>query len=424
MNDIAVIGGGAAGMMAAVCAARLGARVTLFERNEKLGKKIYITGKGRCNVTNAADEDAFLRNIMRNPRFCYAALSNLNSAGLMAFFEERGVPLKVERGERVFPVSDHASDITRALERELARLNVAVRLNTRVRELMLDESGAAAGLVTDRGQTYGAGAVIVATGGQSYPSTGSTGDGWAMAEATGHRTKPALPALTSIETEEDWPFALSGLSLRNVALSAYDAKGRRFYREQGELLMTHFGVSGPLALTLSSRLPEDPAGVRLALDLKPALDEAALDRRLVRDLTEQSRKRLATVMDGLEPHALGLSVLELARLSPEKPANALTQEERRSIVRLLKAMPLTVKRLRGLEEAIVTRGGVAVADINPSTMESKRVPGMYFAGETIDIDALTGGFNLQLAFSTGALAGRSAAEAAMRNGDLEMGNGE
>ena len=424
MTDIIVIGGGAAGMMAAVCAAQAGARVTLLERNEKLGKKIYITGKGRCNVTNAADEDTLMRNIMRNPRFCYAALSALDNRGIMAFFEARGVPLKIERGERVFPVSDHASDITRALERELARLNVNVRLNTRVQELMLDESGAVAGVVTDRGQMYGAKAVILATGGQSYPSTGSTGDGWAMAEATGHRTKPPLPALTSIETEENWPFSLSGLSLKNVALSACNAKGKRFYHEQGELLMTHFGISGPLALTLSSMLPEEPAGTRLALDLKPALDEATLDRRLVRDLTEQSRKQIASIMDGLEPHALGLAVLELAGISPVLPANALTQEGRRQIVRLLKAMPLTVKKLRGLEEAIVTRGGVATADINPSTMESKRVPGLYFAGETIDIDALTGGFNLTLAFSTGALAGRNAAGAALENGEWGMGNGE
>jgi len=409
MNEVIVAGGGAAGMMAAICAARDGAHVTLVERNEKLGKKIYITGKGRCNVTNAADGETFMRSIMRNPRFCYAALNELNNERLMAFFEEKGVPLKVERGERVFPVSDHASDITRALEREMARLNVSVRLNTRVRELTLDEGGAVAGVMTHDGCALRADAVIVATGGQSYPSTGSTGDGWAMAEATGHRTRPALPALTSIETEESWPFALSGLSLKNVALSAFDARGRRFYHEQGELLMTHFGISGPLALTLSSMLPEEPAGVRLALDLKPALDEATLDRRLVRDLTAQSRRQLVSVMDGLEPHALALSVLELAKLSPAMPANALTQEERRTVVRLLRAMPLTVRRLRGLNEAIVTRGGVATADINPSTMASKRVPGLYFAGETIDIDALTGGFNLQLAFSTGALAGRSAA---------------
>ncbi|MBO4884800.1 MAG: NAD(P)/FAD-dependent oxidoreductase [Clostridia bacterium] len=410
MSEIIVVGGGAAGMMAAVCAARGGARVTLIERNEKLGKKIYITGKGRCNVTNAASEDGFMRAIQRNPRFCYAALSNLNSAQLMAFFEERGVPLKVERGERVFPASDHASDITRALEREMARLHVNVYLNTRVREIMLGEDGAAAGVATETGRMYRADAVIVATGGQSYPSTDSTGDGWAMAEATGHRTKPPLPALTSIETEETWPWPLSGLTLKNVALSAFNAKGKRFYCEQGELLLTHFGISGPLALTLSSMLPEEPAGVRMEINLKPALDEAALDRRLVRDLTELSRKQLATVMDGLEPHALGLAVLELARLSPALPANALTQEGRRSIARLLRAMPLTVKRLRGLEEAIVTRGGVVTADINPSTMESKRVPRLYFAGETIDIDALTGGFNLQLAFSTGALAGKCAAE--------------
>ncbi|MBO4297746.1 MAG: aminoacetone oxidase family FAD-binding enzyme, partial [Clostridia bacterium] len=242
-----------------------------------------------------------------------------------------------------------------------------------------------------------------------YPSTGSTGDGWRMAEATGHRTKPPLPALTAIETEEDWPFPLSGLTLKNVALTATGAKGKRIYDEQGELLLTHFGISGPLALTLSSVLPEEPGGVKLAVNLKPALDESTLDRRLVRDIREQSRKQMASIMDGLEPHALGQAVLLLAGVSPALPANALTQEARREIARLLRAMPLTVKRLRGLDEAIVTRGGVATADINPSTMESRRVPGLFFAGETIDIDALTGGFNLQLAFSTGALAGLNAA---------------
>lgn len=409
MNNVVVIGGGAAGMMAAVYAAREGAHVTLLERNEKLGKKIYITGKGRCNVTNAAEGDQFMQSIMRSPRFCYAALNLLDSRGVMDFFESAGVPLKIERGERVFPQSDHASDITRALEREMRAAGVDIKLCARVKGLIVSD-GAVRGVETEDGRIWDADAVIVATGGQSYPTTGSTGDGWRMAEQTGHRTKTALPALTSIETVETWPYALSGLSLKNVTLTAFGSGKKKYEAGLGEMLLTHFGISGPLALTLSSMLPEDPQGLRMAINLKPALDEGALDRRLLRDLKELSRKQMATVMDGLAPHALGLAILELAGVSPALPANALTQEKRREIVRLMRAMPLTVKALRGLNEAIVTRGGVNTADVNASTMESKKTAGLYFAGETLDIDALTGGFNLQLAFSTGALAGRSAAE--------------
>ena len=407
--DVIVIGGGAAGMMAAVYAARQGVSVLLLEKNEKLGKKIYITGKGRCNVTNNADAETFMTNIIRNPRFCYSALDTLDNAGVMRFFEELGVPLKVERGERVFPQSDHASDITRALDIELHRLNVRVMLNHAVKRLVC-EDGAVKGVETEDGLLHTAKAVIVATGGQSYPTTGSTGDGWRFAEETGHRTKPALPALTSIETEEDWPKPLTGLSLKNVTLTAFGKKNKKLYSEQGELLLTHFGISGPLTLSLSSVLPEEPEGTKLEIDLKPALDDATLDRRLVRDIQELSRKQIISVMDGLEPHALALMVLTLCGVPYTMQANAVTQEMRRSIVTTVKHMPLTVKALRGLNEAIITRGGVHTADISSSTMASKKVEGLYFAGETIDIDALTGGFNLQLAFSTGALAGLSAAE--------------
>ena len=408
-SDVIVIGGGASGMMAALFAARGGASVRLLERNEKLGKKIYITGKGRCNLTNSADHDTFMRQIMRNPRFCYAALSFFDNAALMDLIRGQGVPLKEERGGRMFPVSDHASDVTKALERAMQRAGVKVALGARVTAIRLDESGAACGVTLDNGQSLDAAAVIVATGGQSYPTTGSTGDGWRFAEASGHRTRPALPALTGIETRETWPAGLSGLTLKNVALTAHGPKKKPLYREQGELLMTHFGISGPLALTLSSVLPEDCEGIRLSIDLKPALDEATLDQRILRDVREASRKQMASIMDGLTPHALGQVVLTLSGVPADLPANALTQPMRRALVATIKALPLTVKGLRGLDEAIVTRGGVVVGDIDPSTMASKKVPGLYFAGETIDIDALTGGFNLQLAFSTGALAGHSAA---------------
>ena len=408
---IAVIGGGAAGLMAALYAARSGASVTLFERNEKLGKKIYITGKGRCNVTNAAEPEAFMKNIVRNPRFLYASFAALNNTGLMTLLEDLGVRLKVERGERVFPESDHASDVTLALEREIRRLGVKVLLNERVKRV-LSENGRAAGVETEDGRAHAFDSVIVATGGLSYPTTGSTGDGYVFAKDAGHAIAPCHPALTSIETVETWPERLMGLSLKNVTLSAYQETGgkpKKLFSEMGEMLFTHFGVSGPLVLTLSSVLPESVSGVRLSIDLKPALDEGALDQRILRDFSQMKNKRLGTCMDGLEPHALGEMILELCDLSPYQPINGVTAVERRRLVKTLKAVPLTVKALRGMNEAIITRGGVQVKGVNPSTMESRLLPGLYFAGEVLDVDALTGGFNLQIAFSTGALAGKSAA---------------
>lgn len=410
-KKLIVVGGGAAGMMAALFAARAGARVLLLERNEKLGKKVYITGKGRCNVTNAADEEEFMRRILRNPRFMYASFAALSNQELMQLIESLGVPLKVERGERVFPVSDHSNDVIQALHRELERLGVEIRCNCRAASLMADE-GRCEGVTTEAGEKLFADAVILATGGASYPSTGSTGDGYALAEATGHKVEEPLPSLVPIETKESWPATLMGLTLKNVRLSAYQAGGRKekcIYSEMGEMLMTHFGVSGPLVLTLSGLLPRDLSNVRLSIDLKPALDAQTLDARLVRDFRELSRKQLSAVMDGLVPHNLGQQLLVLARISGAAPVHSVTAEQRHALVELLKNVPLTPKRLRGFDEAIVTRGGVCVKDVNPSTMESKRLPGLYFAGELLDVDATTGGFNLQIAFSTGALAGQSAA---------------
>ena len=410
-KKLIVVGGGAAGMMAALFAARAGARVLLLERNEKLGKKVYITGKGRCNVTNAADEEEFMRRILRNPRFMYASFAALSNQELMQLIESLGVPLKVERGERVFPVSDHSNDVIQALRRELERLNVEIRYNCRVASLMADE-GCCEGVTTEAGEKLFADAVILATGGASYPSTGSTGDGYALAEATGHKVEEPLPSLVPIETKESWPATLMGLTLKNVRLSAYQAGGKKekcIYSEMGEMLMTHFGVSGPLVLTLSGLLPRDLSSVRLSIDLKPALDAQTLDARLVRDFRELSRKQLSAVMDGLVPHNLGQQLLVLAKISGAAPVHSVTAEQRHALVELLKNVPLTPRRLRGFDEAIVTRGGVCVKDVNPSTMESKRLPGLYFAGELLDVDATTGGFNLQIAFSTGALAGQSAA---------------
>ena len=411
-RKVIVIGGGAAGMMAALSAAQEGARVLLLERNEKLGKKVYITGKGRCNVTNACeDREQLMRHIFRNPRFMYAALSNLDNRGVMELMERLGVPLKVERGERVFPVSDKASDVISALRRALERAGVEVRLNARASMLRLDEGGCG-GVLLESGEALDADAVVLATGGLSYPSTGSTGDGHAMAKDCGHGVTACLPALVPIETKESWPANLMGLSLKNVRLSAYvkgPKKEKKLYSELGEMLFTHFGISGPLALTLSSLLPEDLSGVRLSIDLKPALDEQTLDARLLRDFRELSRKQLITVMDGLAPHSLAEQLLKLAHISPATPVNSVTAEQRAAILRLLKDVPLTPKALRGFDEAIVTRGGVSVKEVNPSTMESKKIPGLYFAGELLDVDATTGGFNLQIAWSTGALAGKSAA---------------
>ena len=398
-------------MMAALFSARAGARVTLLERNEKLGKKVYITGKGRCNVTNAADMEQVMRAIFRNPRFMYAAFAALDNRGVMELVESLGCPLKVERGERVFPVSDKASDVIGALSRELRRLGVDVRFDARVDSLDIDD-GVCTGVRLAGGGTVYGDAVIVATGGVSYPSTGSTGDGYRMAEAAGHSVKPALPALVPVETLERWPVNLMGLSLRNVRLTAWEKRGKKekkLYSELGEMLFTHFGVSGPLVLTLSSLLPEDLSNVRLSIDLKPALDEQTLDTRLLRDFKAMSRKQLISVMDGLEPHSLAEQLLKLAGLSPNMPVNGVTAEQRRAILQILKDLPLTPKRLRDFNEAIITRGGVEVKGINPSTMESKLVKGLYFAGEVLDVDAQTGGFNLQIAWSTGALAGQSAA---------------
>jgi predicted Rossmann fold flavoprotein len=409
---VVIIGGGPAGMMAALFAARGGAEAVLLERNEKLGKKLYITGKGRCNLTNTATPGEFLQNVVRNPRFLYSALDALDNTKLMALIENAGTPLKIERGGRVFPVSDHASDVTKALIGEMARSGVQIRLGTGVSQLALSE-GRIAGVELDDGSLLGAQAVVVATGGLSYPSTGSTGDGLRFARGAGHVVHEPLPALVPLETEESWPRGAMGISLKNVRLTA-ENRGKRIFSDQGELMLTHFGLSGPLALTLSSLLPEEAAGVRLYIDLKPALDVETLDARLLRDFSQAPRKGLISALDGLAPHSLALIIAELAGLSPTKPIHSVTQAERKALIQMIKGMPLTVKGLRGFQEAVITRGGVDVKQVSPSTMQSRLIEGLFFAGEVLDLDALTGGFNLQIAFSTGALAGMSAAELSLR----------
>jgi predicted Rossmann fold flavoprotein len=401
-------------MMAALFAARGGAECVLLEHNEKLGKKLYITGKGRCNLTNAATPEIFLQNVVRNPRFLYSALDALDNTKLMALVEGAGTPLKIERGGRVFPVSDHASDVTRALEGELRRAGVEICLKTGVTAPVIRD-GRIAGLELDGGGFLAAQAVILATGGLSYPATGSTGDGLRFAYEAGHSIHSPLPALVPIETEESWPRGAMGISLKNVRLTA-EAKGKRIFSDQGELMLTHFGLSGPLALTLSSILPDDPVGVRLYIDLKPALDEQTLDARLLRDFSQSPRKGLMTALDGLAPHSLALILAELAGLSPAKPIHSVTQAERKTLISVIKGMALTVKGLRGFQEAVITRGGVDIKQVSPSTMQSRLIEGLFFAGEMLDVDALTGGFNLQIAFSTGALAGMSAAELRLQAG--------
>ncbi len=408
MHDVIVIGGGAAGMMAALFAARTGGRVTLLERNEKLGKKVYITGKGRCNVTNDCTVDEFMREVARNPRFLYSALSCFSPQQMMALLEDGGCPVVVQRGRRVFPATEKASDVTRTLEKLLREAGVKVVFGARVQDIVTRE-GAVSGVMLTDGRGLSADRVILATGGLSCPLTGSTGDGYRMAEKLGHTLVPRSAVLSAVETVETWPGELMGLSLRNVTLTL--KKGRKtLYSELGEMLFTHFGVSGPLVLTMSCHLPENLADASVTLNLKPGLTREQLDARLQRDFDENSRKMLRSVLPGLLPARLAEMFAGLCGVDGEKVCAQITREERECLADGMQNLPLTIKRLAPIEEAIVTRGGVSVKEITPSTMESKRVSGLYFAGEVIDVDAHTGGYNLQIAWSTGALAGMCAAE--------------
>ena len=408
MSDIVVIGGGAAGMMAAVFAARAGANVTLLEKNEKLGKKVYITGKGRCNLTNDCDRDEFLAQVPRNPRFLYSALNFFAPRDMMALLEENGCPVTVQRGKRVFPSSEKASDVTKALTSLLRKLNVRVCLNAEVKTLTA-EGGRLTGAELKNGTVQRADAVILACGGLSYPSTGSTGDGYRFAEALGHTVLSRSPVLVGLETEETWPRSLQGLSLRNVTLTLSGGK-KTLYTELGEMLFTHFGISGPLALEASCHLPDPPAGAKLAIDLKPGLPLEQLDARVRRAFSEAGKEQLKSVLPGLLPASLAEIFPGLCGIDASLPCNQVTAAQREKLLNMLKALPLTVRAPRPIDEAVVTRGGVSIKEIDPGTMRSKLMPNLYFAGEMIDVDAHTGGFNLQIAWSTGALAGASAAD--------------
>lgn len=423
-DRVLVIGGGAAGMMAAVAAADGGARVTLLEKNEKLGKKLFITGKGRCNVTNAADMETLFANVCTNSKFLYSAFYDFDNQALMDWLRTAGCPLKVERGDRVFPVSDHSSDVIAAFQRELKKRRVEVCLNTEIRDLLwrdMEPDAEAAvgplrkitGVTLTDGRVLEADRVIVCTGGLSYPSTGSTGDGYRFAEETGHIVTERSPSLVPFEVKESWCGELMGLSLRNVQARLVEG-GREVYQGFGELLFTHFGVSGPLILSASSfygkkggKAGKGEIGeAMLYIDLKPAMDAEQLDRRLLRDFEHNRNRQFKNALGDLFPGKLIPVMVKLSGICPEKKVNEITREERRNFVELIKRLSLTVTGTRSYAEAVITRGGVSVKDINPSTMESKKVKGLYFAGEVLDLDALTGGFNLQIAWSTGHLAGQ------------------
>ena len=412
MKNVCIIGGGASGLMAAYAAAENGNRVVLLEKNEKLGKKIYITGKGRCNITNDIPPDEFLQNVVHGAKFLTGAIYSFPPKKVVEFFESHGLSVKTERGGRVFPVSDHASDVTKTLERACKSVGVEIRLGETVKKISLRTSSDIsamphiAGVETDK-QTYPCDEAVVCTGGLSYPSTGSTGDGYRFAKDCGLFVTDLKPGLCGINLQGTFYKDLQGLSLKNVSLTA-KRENKILYQSFGEMLFTHFGISGPLVLSLSSVINRsDLKGVTLFLDLKPALDFDTLDRRLLRDFKKYKNKQLLNAMCELLPQKMIATVLSAAGISEKKNVNVLTKEERFRLLNALKEFPVKPVGLRGFEEAIITSGGVELSEINPKTMEAKKVSGLRFCGEVLDADAFTGGYNLQIAFSTGYAAGRS-----------------
>ena len=406
MTDILIIGGGAAGLMAAGVASMAGKSVVILERNERPARKVMITGKGRCNVTNNCDSlDELISNVPVNSRFLYSAFSSFMPRDTMELFEDMGVPLKTERGNRVFPVSDKAVDIVDALT-AFATDDGAQIINARATELII-EDGCVKGVMTESGEAFYAEKVLVATGGKSYPVTGSTGDGYDFARQAGHTVTQLKPSLVSLVCHEGFCTDLQGLALRNVAIKVVDtAKKKEIYRDMGEMLFTHFGISGPLVLSASA-FYKSGKNYRVEIDLKPALSIEQLDNRILRDFSELQNKDFANSLDALLPKSLIPVTVKLSGIPSDKKVNQISREERRTLCEVIKKFPLHITSLRPLEEAIITRGGISVKEINPATMESKLVKGLYFAGEVIDVDAFTGGFNLQIAFSTGFLAGQN-----------------
>lgn len=417
MSKVLVVGGGAAGMFAAIAAAKNGHQTELFEKNEKLGKKIYITGKGRCNLTNACEMEELFESVCSNRKFLYSAFYGFTNQDTIDFFENCGMQTKTERGNRVFPVSDHSSDVIAALAGELRRQGVKVHLNTAVESILTDweeeenvpgkiPAGKIRGIILKDHTRVLADAVIVATGGLSYASTGSTGDGYRFAKENGHTVTELSPSLVPMNVLEKDVMQMQGLSLRNVRVGLYDGK-KKLYEEQGEMMFTHFGVTGPLILSASSRVPKKQKSQYLSLkiDLKPALSAEQLDARILREFEANKNKQFKNILGTLYPAKMIPIIIERSGISPEKTIHDISREERQTLLNLTKEFQITITGLRGYNEAIITRGGVSVKEIQPGTMESKKVSGLYFAGEVLDLDAVTGGYNLQIAWSTGYAAG-------------------
>ena len=408
MSKVCVIGGGAAGMMAAIAAARNGHHVTIFEKNEKLGKKLFITGKGRCNLTNACDIEQLFISTISNPKFLYSAFYGFDNMQSMEFFRQLGLKIKVERGDRVFPVSDKSSDVIGVLEEELKRLSVDIKYRTEVEEIIVSDNIVEGIRIKEQKKDIYFNRIIIATGGLSYPSTGSTGDGYRFARELGHTIKKLSPALVPFQIRENYVKELQGLSLKNVQVTIRSGK-KEIFKDFGEMLFTHFGVSGPLILSGSSySIPYLKKGeLTLSIDLKPALSVEQLDNRLLREFSEMQNKQFKNVLDKLLPKKLIPVMIKISGINMDKKVNLITKEERKHFIDCLKNMEMHIEGVRGYNEAIITQGGVTVKEINPSTMESQLVQGLYFAGEVLDLDALTGGFNLQIAWSTAYTAGNA-----------------
>lgn len=411
-SKVIVIGGGAAGIFAAIAAAEAGADVVIWEKNNRLGKKMMITGKGRCNITNAGTIQDIIKNMTGNGKFLYSALNQLDNEAVMSYFDAIGVPVKVERGRRVFPVSDKATDVVDALVRELQRLNIKICYERRAKKFLIADNKII-GVQDQKGQVAACMCVILATGGNTYPATGSTGDGYVMAEEVGHTITELLPSLVPLETKETWVADCAGLSLKNAALTVYQGS-KKIDQGFGEMLFTHWGISGPVVLSLSRsvckclrQFPEEP--ITIEINLKPALDREQLDKRVVRDFIKFSRKNFSNALNELLPQSLIPVIIKLSGIEPDRETNAIRKEERERLIDLLQHLTLTISGVRPITEAIVTAGGVSVKEVNPKTMASKIADGLYLAGEVLDIDGYTGGYNLQAAFSTGHCAGISAA---------------
>ena len=417
MKKTIIIGGGAAGMFAAIAAAERGCEVHLYEKNEKLGKKIYITGKGRCNLTNACDMEKLMDNVCTNRKFLYSSFYGYTNQDVINFFETHGMKTKTERGDRVFPLSDKSADVIDTLRDAMKKSGVKVHLHTEVESILLEDTAEKErkkkilGIKLKNGTEIPADRVLVATGGLSYKTTGSTGDGYRFAESAGHKVTELSPSLVPFNTREEYGKRMQGLSLKNVTLSVLDGK-KCLYEDFGEMMFTHFGVTGPLVLTASTAVLKKlrQKELRMEIDLKPALSEEQLDARLLREFEEGNKKQFKNVIGTLFPAKMIPIMIELSGITPEKKVNEITKAEREVLIHLTKHFPLTATGLRDYNEAIITRGGVSVKEINPSTMESKLVSGLYFAGEVLDLDAVTGGFNLQIAWSTGYAAGVGMAE--------------